>query len=160
MSYKTGSTKEEKSEVNKPKKTILTKEERELIEVQEKIDKFPVIVHSSVKLKIFKETGRGLCVTQKITKGKQLIEIPVMRSTCVLPVWSELSATSSMVISLSVNEIVTPKYIIDNCKIITSYLKNIRIEYPGWVLILTGTGSQSEKKRYLIDPLGDLENIS
>ena len=65
-----------------------------------------------------------------------------------------------MVISVSVNEIVTPKYIIDNCKIITSYLKNIRIEYPGWVLILTGTGSQSEKKRYLIDPLGDLENIS
>ena len=56
-----------------------TPEERHLRLAQEKLDQFDVKAHPAVKLKNFKETGRGLSVQKEVAKGTCLICVPENR---------------------------------------------------------------------------------
>ena len=46
-------------------------EEKQLQKIQNKIDQFQVDVHPAVRLRNFENTGRGLCATKNIVKGKE-----------------------------------------------------------------------------------------
>ena len=52
-------------------------EEKQLQKIQAKIDKFPVDVHPAVRLRNFPNTGRGLCATQNIIKGKRGLKLAI-----------------------------------------------------------------------------------
>ena len=72
-------------------------EEKKLRQCQEKLDKFEVDTHPALKLKLFKDTGRGLTVTKDVIKGTQLLRVPP-------------------------NRLITPRYIFEKYKVFDSYM--------------------------------------
>ena len=74
-----------------------TFEEKKLRQCQEKLDKFGVDTHPSLKLKVFEHTGRGLTVTTDVVKGTHLLRVPTER-------------------------LVTPRYIFEKYKVFDSYM--------------------------------------